>query len=1111
MLPVFVFVLLLGILFFIMDSFAVVSETNANNLAYAVKTRDSLEKIDKILDEAESNLDLLSQAVYISYDTKQLKNPEYNFHYIKYIDEVSKEILLKAQIKDSIWFQLNTDIPFSNKINLWYRYKDGKIIKKRIDRKLTKQDDPYYFEAIKAKKMIWTSAYTDPDTNTPLLSVVEPIYKNGVLIGVAGVDTPILNMQNALKNIKNQFKGSDVFLIDKHKNLIASALNDEKRLLNYNYVFTGLYEQKAKNEHAIIQFIDDGQSKTAIMLAVSEIYNIIITFPNSEIFLGFARLFKTFGLIFSLMTALAVMTILNKKKILKTNEILKDEAHKLRTIIDSSPNTIIIKDKNGTYIDCNIKFTNMIGSTKENIIGAKDSDFFSKEELEELRKSDKLVIETKKTVIREFNYTKNKGEHFSVERHAIPLTDSKNEVIGILVIGFDITERKLEHKMLQMAKENAEKSTAMKSNFLANMSHEIRTPMNGVLGFIQLLKETNLLEEQAEFVNQAQKSSEILLDIINDILDFSKIEADKLQIDTISFDIRSIVEDVNVMGTLNAESKDVEVSSLICSDVPQKVYGDPGRVKQILNNLVSNAIKFTQEGEVVIYVKQISGDADNSVISFEVKDTGIGIEEDKLSLIFEAFTQSDTSMTRKFGGTGLGLAISKKLVDMMHGLIEVESEIGKGSTFTFTIPFKKDKRKNKRIESSIKLIEEAKILVVDSNPTDLKIIRYYLNEANCIIYEAASPKKALELINEHAQDFSVILIDYKMQNYGNEELSTLIKQNEFAKNIPLILYTSFAKRGDSALAKKKGFSGYLTKPIKKQELIEAISIIMKGEEDYDNPSFITKHLIKERKFDAKSKILVVEDSEINCKLILKILSNNGLSCDLALNGREAIEAFESNNYDLILMDCQMPILDGYEATKEIRKLGRHKKHIPIIAMTADAMQSDRTKCFEVGMDEYISKPINIENLLNIISKYIKVEVEHEEDNFKLQEIEDRETIETYKSNAVDEIINEMMSELAFEKTEAIQFFADYLGFLPNAVLELETALIKSDFEELKKLAHKLKGSSSNLRIEKLAQYSINLEDAAKAGNINNCKTTINEIKAHMEYLNAIFTGIWHKI
>lgn len=1109
MLPVFVFVLLLGILFFIMDSFAVVSETNANNLAYAVKTRDSLEEIDKIFDEAESNLDLLSQAIFISYDTSQIKNDDYNLKYIKSIDEASIDILRRAPIEDGIWFQLNTDLPFSNKINLWYRYKDGKIINERTDRQLTPQDDPYYFEAIKAQKMVWAPVYTDTDTKVPMLSVVEPIYKNGVLIGVAGVDTSILNMQKALKNIKNQFKGSDVFLVDKNKNIIVSALNDESKILNYNYVFTGLYEQKAKNEHAMIQFIDDGQSKTAIMLAVSEIYNVIITFPNSEIFLGFARLFKTFGLIFSLMTALAVMAVLNKKKILKTNQILQDEANKLRTIIDSSPNIIIIKDTNGVYVDCNIRFANMIGLTKEELIGSKDTDFFSKEEIEEIRKNDKLVIETKKTVIREFNYTQKNGEPFSVEKHTIPLTDAKGEVIGLLIIGFDITERKLEHKMLQLAKENAEKSTAMKSNFLANMSHEIRTPMNGVLGFIQLLKETNLLEEQVDFVNQAQKSSEILLDIINDILDFSKIEADKLQIDNISFDIRSIVEDVNVMGTLNAENKDVEVSSLICSDVPQKVYGDPGRVKQILNNLVSNAIKFTQEGEVVIYVKQISGDADNSVISFEVKDSGIGIEEDKLSLIFEAFTQSDTSMTRKFGGTGLGLAISKKLVDMMNGLIEVESKIGVGSTFTFTIPFKKDKRKNKKIENSINSINGAKILVVDSNPTDLKIIRYYLNEANCIIYEADSPKKALEMINGQIQDFSVILIDYKMQNYENEELSTLIKQNKFAKNVPLILYTSFARRGDSALAKKKGFSGYLTKPIKKQELIEAISIITKGQEDYDNPSFITKHLIKERKFDAKSKILVVEDSEINCKLILKILSNNGLSCDLALNGREAIEAFEANNYDLILMDCQMPILDGYEATKEIRKLGRHKKHIPIVAMTADAMQSDRTKCFEVGMDEYISKPINIENLLNIISKYIKVEVESEEDNFKMPEIELPEIIESYKANDVDIIINEMMSELAFEKTEAIQFFADYLGFLPNAVLELETALTRNDFEELKKLAHKLKGSSSNLRIEKLAQLSINLEDAAKENNINGCQNTINEIKAHIEYLNKIFTGSWH--
>lgn len=1090
-----------------MDSFAVVTETNANNLAYAVKTRDSLEDIDKVLEVAESNIDILSQAILISYDTSKISNYEYNANYIKTINPVAKAILLKTPIEDGIWFQLNTGIPFSNKINLWYRYKNGKIIDERTDRPLNPTDDPYYFAAVKSKKMVWSDVYTDADIKIPMLSTVQPIYKNGVLIGVVGVDTSIKNIKKSLNYIKNQFEGSDVFLIDQKKNVIVSALNDEKKLLNYNYVFAGLYDQKSRNEHTIIQFIDNGQSKTAIMLAVSDYYNVIVTFPNNAIFLGFARLFKTFGLIFSIMAALAVMAMLNKKKILMTNKALKEEANKLRTIIDSSPNIIIIKDTNGTYIDCNIKLANMLGKEKEDILGRKDTEFFTKEQINDIRENDKIVLETKKTVIKEFSYIRKNGEPFSMEKHTIPLLDSNNEVIGLLIIGFDITDRKLEHEMLQLAKENAEKSTAMKSNFLANMSHEIRTPMNGVLGFIQLLKETNLLEEQAEFVNHAQKSSEILLDIINDILDFSKIEADKLQIDNISFDIRSIVEDVNVIGTLNAENKDVEVSSLICSDIPQKIYGDPGRVKQILNNLVSNAIKFTHEGEVIIYVKQISGDADNTVLSFEVKDSGIGIEEDKLSLIFEAFTQSDTSMTRKFGGTGLGLAISKKLVDMMGGQINVESKIGEGSTFTFTIPFKKDKRRNKKIDNSINTINGAKILVIDSNPTDSKIIRYYLNEANCIIYEANSPQNAFKIINEQKINFSVILIDHKMQHCEDGELSTLIKQNEFAKNIPLILYTSFAKRGDSALAKKKGFSGYLTKPIKKNELIDAISIIMQDPNDNDNENFVTKHLIKERKFDTKSKILVVEDSEINCKLILKILSNNGLSCDLALNGQEAVEAFEANNYDLILMDCQMPILDGYEATKQIRKIGRNNKHIPIIAMTADAMQSDRSKCFEVGMDEYVSKPINIENLLNIISKYIKVEIDNDEtkaSNSKIFVIES-----AGQNNDVDKIINEMMSELAFEKTEAIQFFADYMTFLPNALLELEIALNEHNFEQLKKLAHKLKGSSSNLRIEKIAQLSIKMEEAVTERNIETCKTIINEIKKHIEYLNAIFDNTWH--
>jgi len=385
--------------------------------------------------------------------------------------------------------------------------------------------------------------------------------------------------------------------------------------------------------------------------------------------------------------------------------------------------------------------------------------------------------------------------------------------------------------------------------------------------------------------------------------------------------------------------------------------------------------------------------------------------------------------------------------------------------------------------------------VVNDNPTDLKIINYYLSEANCIIIEASSAQNALEILNQENQNILAILIDHKVQNANGQELSALIKDNEASKEIPMILYTSLSKRGDAILAKEKGFTGYLTKPIKKHELVEALSYAINNQNGHAPATFITKHLIKEQKFNAKSKILVVEDSEINCKLILKILSNNGLACDLANNGKEAIEAFKSKKYDLILMDCQMPVLDGYEATKEIRIIEAGKSHTPIVALTANALATDENKCHKAGMDDYISKPINIEALLKLIGKYINVETE-------ITEINEGPKMDS--PNEIEKIINSMKSELELSNTEAIEFFTEYLEFMPTAILEIETALEQNNFEEVKKIAHKLKGSSANLRIEKITQLSINMQEEALNENKNACSDLLTEIKTHLEYLNEVF-------
>lgn len=1093
--PILGVLLLVELLLFVLNSIQIVSETNKNNFEYTIRIRSTIEEIDKIVERAEVNLNLMTQVIRGNYDVSKINDEKTNLEYLKRIDVLVKSVLVNSTGVDGAWYQPSIEYPYAIRNYIWYALRNGEIVNLKAIlenenpniRILTPTTDPYYFEAIKEKKTVWSDVYKDPDTKIQMITISQAVYKHDILIGVAGIDISFKNLQQALKNMQGVFPGSEIFLLDKNKNILISQLLNYQSIPKNNKLFKNLF-YGVHTADTMTEFTDNGVAKTAIILELSNKYYIVITFPKIVVLNGFERLFNTIYLIFAIMGALAILAIINKSKITKINKKLQIENSTIKNMINYSPTIMCAKDNNGIYTRCNEHFAELTKFSKEEIIGKTDYDLFEKEIADILVSKDAEAKHKRECIIDERWHITKSGEKKLLLKYRLPLFNENDEAIGVFVNAIDITKKHQEQKLLQQAKEMAEKATEMKSNFLANMSHEIRTPMNGVLGFIQLLQETNPTDEQSEFIKDAQKSSEMLLDIINDILDFSKIEADKLRIDNISFYIRSVVEDVIIMATSTAESKGLEVNALICSDIPKRVFGDPGRVKQILTNFISNAVKFTQEGEIVVYVSQVSEDDENTLIKFEVKDTGIGIEEGKLSTIFDAFTQADASTTRKFGGTGLGLAISKKLVELMNGTINVESKINEGSTFSITLPFKKDTSVSKQTSSSIKTLDGTKILVIDSNPTDLKIIHYYLSEANCIIFEAHTPKEAFDIMNK--ENLSAILIDYKAQNVNGEELSLLIKQNEKSKDIPLLLYTSLAKRGDSNLAKEKGFAGYLTKPIKKYELIDTLSMIIN--DPNEPPKFVTKHIVKEQKFNSKAKILVVEDSEMNCKLILKILNNKGLSCDFAFNGQEAVDAYKSGQYDLIFMDCQMPILDGYEATKEIRRIENGQKHIPIIALTANAMTSDEEKCIEAGMDEFITKPIDIDALTKTLVKYIKPEI-----------LENKDKTGTEAANEIQTIIKIMTSELEFKLNEAVQFFADYMKFMPQLIYELESAIAENNFALLTKLTENLKFSSSNLKIERFCQLSIELEEATRKSDKQACNNIINEIKIHFKYLDAL--------
>jgi len=758
----------------------------------------------------------------------------------------------------------------------------------------------------------------------------------------------------------------------------------------------------------------------------------------------------------------------------------------LTSIVDNIPNGVFAKDAADLrYILVNRGVAESTGISNEEMLGKRDVDLFPPDRAAFFNAKDRETLAAGAVVrIEEQEVPTRAGGTRTMRVQKVPILGDDGRPAFLVGISEDITDAKAAEVALRAAKDAADQANQAKSEFLSTMSHEIRTPLNGVIGMTGLLLDTDLDAEQREYADTARTSGEALLAVINDILDFSKIEAGKLDLEVIDFDLRSAIEETLEVVAVNAHAKGIDVAALIDPDVPLGVRGDPGRFRQVLSNLLSNAIKFTETGEVVVKVDLVREAGDDLDIRIEVIDTGIGIDAAKKDLLFQSFAQADASTTRQYGGTGLGLAISKQLVELQGGEIGVDSIPGEGSTFWFTVRLRRGNQIRTELPASAGELEGLRVLVVDDNETNRTILDRTLREwrmrAACVP-DGAQALAALTGAAGTANTFDVAILDFHMPGMDGLELARVIRADERIAATRLVLLTSSGRRGAAGAAEAAGIEAFLTKPVRRSALFDCLATLVGTDESPGTRPLITRHTTAEIRRRNRPHLLVVEDNIVNQKVAARTLENLGYRVDVAANGSEAVDATARITYAAVLMDCQMPEMDGYEATAAIRAREAADGHTPIIAMTAGASHEDEAKCLAAGMDDYVTKPVNRAALARTLQRWIP--------NAQAAAIE-ADSSEPLDPNALAEI-----HELAAHDPTGI---ADLVRlFLSDARARLDAATAAAEQEDLaavSKTAHSLYGSSANLAAHIMAERCADLEHACDSGD----SETALEVLAQLE-------------
>jgi two-component system, sensor histidine kinase and response regulator len=758
------------------------------------------------------------------------------------------------------------------------------------------------------------------------------------------------------------------------------------------------------------------------------------------------------------------------KREVNQRKLIENQLSLLSTCVQHLNDIVLITDTEPTgqrIIFVNDAFEFRTGYKREDVIGKTTKILqgpnTSRKELDRI----KVALANWEPVRSELiNYTKT-GKEYWLDLDIVPVKDATGWVTNWIAVERDISERKKIETELLESKELAEAANIAKSNFLANMSHEIRTPMNGVIGMTDLLLDTQLDTTQLEYVNIIKEASYSLLNIINDILDSSKIEAGKLDIESIEFSLLPIVESCLEVVASKAREKSLNLISYVDTKINKTVIGDPNRTRQILLNLLSNSIKFTPSGNVSLYVNLVAEQAKGYQIDFVVKDTGIGIPKDVIEKLFQPFVQADSSVSRKFGGTGLGLSITKRLVELINGTITVDSTEGVGSTFTVSVLFGTGVDIDE-MHSPIK-INGLKALIIDENKLRCEVLERYLNSWQVSVHHAMAPKEKLqEMLSKNL--FDMVIVSSRL---GRESLFSL--DGMFAAYMPNIKRVVLLENNSVDYLSVFKHQAAILEPVKQSSLFDALIKVFDRRQN-DLP-FITerrKPLVKAVQSSTmygQHLVLVVDDNKLNLQVARGLLEKIGVSVEVANNGREALEALHIKNYSMVFMDCQMPELDGYEATKLIRKVELDtERRTPIIAMTANAMKGDRERCLAAGMDDFLSKPIDVSKLKAVIKHWLSQELEGNPKSEIAQKIEPNTSV-----------INTAQLEGMFgdDETTIQELLVAFVTSTPQLLTQLTSAVAEVDYEKVSGYGHQLAGTSSSFGLNELFQLGRELEGAAK--------------------------------